>query len=278
MASLNSWNNRYGGAAGATQGASAGASRGTGTCVKASFCRARAQASSTNNRPRWKQRPTFSSLRPTCRPARGGEGGQPWRRSGCKTHAPKTRHGRDLQPNGRQGASLEVWMTSHLCKESLYDRDAVLFPFLFFLRLGRISYSPKGRNLRAVVEKTPPIPFVSSTKSVPSSTLPRCLEYRASLSRPRQQHPRRPPFPTARTGAPFNSACCTRRVEPGRLAVPSRRRHPLLPFLDSLWSRAGAQTGAPRSHPTPPTRPLALPLHPEYPPPPPIRCQVDSTC
>lgn len=76
------------------------------------------------------------------------------------------------------------------------------------------------------MEKTPPIPFASSTKSVPSSTLPRCLESRASLSRPRQQHPRRPPFPAARTGAPFNSAYCTRRVELGRLAVPSRRRHP----------------------------------------------------
>lgn len=198
--------------------------------------------------PGWKQRPTFSSLRPTSRPARGGEGGQPWRRPRCKTHPQTTppRPGSSAQRTRRQGASLEVWMTSHR-KGSLCDCDHL--EFHFFLKCGRISCSPKCRNLRAVVEKTPPIPFASSTKSVPSSTLPRCLESRASLSRPRQQHPRRPPFPAARTGAPFNSAYCTRRVEPDRLAVPSRRRHPFLPLPDSLWSLAGAQAGAPRSIP-----------------------------
>lgn len=262
MASLNSWNTRYGGAAGATQGVSAGASRGTGTCVKASFLSCPCPSLVDKHPPGWKQRPTFSSLRPTSRPARGGEGGQPWRRPRCKTHPQTTppRPGSSAQRTRRQGASLEVWMTSHR-KGSLCDCDHLEFHFFCQVRPYKLFPQvpePSGccgkdaADSVCFLDQVRPVLNIASLPRVPRVIVSSTTAAPAAASLPRGPNRGSLQLCLLHSSGGTRSPC-----GPVTATTPlsSIAGFPLVSGRSTSWS--------PAIHPTPPTRPLALPLPPE---------------
>ena len=220
--------------------------------------------SSKNKRPMERGGATFSPV--PARPARGGEGGQPWRRPGAK-------HVHDPATAGILSPTAALWKSAchFIVKEAFATATPCSFFFVSFPKRVRPYklVAPERRNFRAVVEKTTPIPFASLDQVPPVfniASLPRVLRVFVSS----RQHPRRPPSPRPEPGHPSTlptgllggtkSPCGPVTTTTSVPEIPSPSRFPLVPGPDP-----GATNWSPAipSHPTPPSRPLALPLHPK---------------
>lgn len=281
MASLNSWNNRYGGAAGATQGVSAGASRGTGTCVKAPFCRARAQALSTNNIPPGMEKEAHILQSPPDEPTCEGRRRRPTmaslRMQNTPTNNPATA-GIFSPTDGRRAARRLSGSPDDPHRVFVKEAFATATTWTFiFSQVRPYKLFPQvpeppgccGKDAADPVcslDQVRPVFNIASLPRVPRVVVSSTTAAPAAASLPRG--PNRGSLQLCLLHSPGGTRSPCGRAT-ATISLSSIAGFPLVPSL------AGAQAGAPRSHPTPPTRPLALPLHPESSPPDPLSGRLD---